>query len=242
MFSRLIKDCGFNILALIFFGVLLYLLLWVNAVGSATVAVFAAVFCALMGNPDRFQIIKFSLTGVEARAREAIQQAEVSQQQFRKLAAMTGQLIVELNASMGRWDRASPADRDARKAELLSTLHSIGLSNNEIDQVSAADKQWVIFDYVRAITAAGFRRLNEIKTPSEVVSAQMEWSTAVAALTGNNNVQTIRTITPHQLRDLLNRFGVLGGEETAFIEDLDYYLRTGKQKRPDVWARRGIDF
>lgn len=100
--GNLIKDWGFSVLTVVFFGVSLYLLLFAKATGSAGVSVVAAVFCALMGSPDRFQSVKFSLSGIETKAREAIQQADVSQQQFQKLAAMTGQLIVELNASMGR--------------------------------------------------------------------------------------------------------------------------------------------
>jgi tRNA uridine 5-carbamoylmethylation protein Kti12 len=191
-----------------------------------------------MGNPDRFQTMKFSLTGIETKAREAIQQAEVSKQQFQKLAAMTGQLIVELSASMGRWDSGRPADRDARKEELLSTLRSIGLSKEELDQVSMADRKWVIVDYVNEITAAGYRHLVERANTDAGRTAIQQWSAGLATLTGNN-IQQIETITADQLRDFLRRFDVLGDDEAALIDDYDYYLRTGKQRRPDVWAQRG---
>jgi hypothetical protein len=76
--SKFITDWGFNALALIFFAVVLYSLIWRKASGNATVAMIAAVFCALMGNPDRFQTMKFSLTGIETSAREVIQQVQVS--------------------------------------------------------------------------------------------------------------------------------------------------------------------
>ena len=55
-----IKDWGFNALALTFFVVGLYSLLWIRPFRNATAALVAAAFCALMGNPDRFQM-KFSL-------------------------------------------------------------------------------------------------------------------------------------------------------------------------------------
>jgi len=55
-----IKDWGFNVLALIFFVVAIYSLVWLQPFRNATAALIAAVFCALMGNPDRLQI-KFSL-------------------------------------------------------------------------------------------------------------------------------------------------------------------------------------
>jgi hypothetical protein len=55
-----IKDWGFNALALTFFVVGVYSLLWTHPFRNATAALIAAAFCALMGNPDRFQM-KFSL-------------------------------------------------------------------------------------------------------------------------------------------------------------------------------------
>jgi hypothetical protein len=55
-----IKDWGFNALALTFFVVGVYSILWTQPFRNATAALIAAAFCALMGNPDRFQM-KFSL-------------------------------------------------------------------------------------------------------------------------------------------------------------------------------------
>src|SRR5215467_7874715 len=58
-----IKDGGFNALALMFFLVGTYSLLWNAPFRNATVALVAAAFCALMGNSDRFKI-KFLLLTV----------------------------------------------------------------------------------------------------------------------------------------------------------------------------------
>jgi len=55
-----IKDWSLNTLALIFFVVGLYSLLWMQPFRNAIAALIAAAFCVLMGNPDRFQI-KISL-------------------------------------------------------------------------------------------------------------------------------------------------------------------------------------
>ena len=63
MVPNSIKDCGFNALALIFFIVAIYLLLWRLPLRNATAALIAAAFCALMGNPDRFQMKISLLTG-----------------------------------------------------------------------------------------------------------------------------------------------------------------------------------
>ena len=58
-----IKDWGFNTLALILFIVGVYSLLWNQPFRNATAALIAAAFCALMGNPDRFQVKFALLTG-----------------------------------------------------------------------------------------------------------------------------------------------------------------------------------
>jgi hypothetical protein len=103
-------DWAFDGLAVLFFCATLYLI-WQNArnikdakAGNTAVAALLAVFCALMGNPDRFQTFKFSFTGIEASARQAIQQVEVTVQALQKMAsafaeasltelAMSGQLL-----------------------------------------------------------------------------------------------------------------------------------------------------
>ena len=88
------KDVLFNVLAFALFVVFIcsaiYAVWFQPAVSGAVVAALlvGAAFCGLMGNPDRFQSMKFSLTGIETKAREIIQQAEVSQHQFEKLGQL----------------------------------------------------------------------------------------------------------------------------------------------------------
>jgi hypothetical protein len=229
--ESLIKDWVFCALAVIFFGASLYLLLFERAAASAGIAVIAAVFCALMGNPDRFQSMKFSLSGVETKAREVIQQAEVSQQQFRKLAAMTGELIVELDASSGRWYSGNPAFRIARKTELLTTLKSLGLTDTELQAVKAADKKWVIIDYIGMII-----QYETAAIPNSESNRQEALRAVVADFTGNGIEQMI-TITPEKLRTSAEKLGVLTDNVQGLITDLDYYLKTGEHRRPEVWAQ-----
>src|SRR5947209_4021586 len=134
----LVKDILFNLFAVIFFLVFvssaIYAVWFQHAVNGTTVAALlvAAAFCALMGNPDRFQSMKFSLTGIETRAREIIQKAEVSQHEFQRLALMTGDLLVDLNAAQGRFSSGTGADRDVRKQHILDALAGIGLSKEDV--------------------------------------------------------------------------------------------------------------
>jgi hypothetical protein len=84
-----------DVFALIFFIVLLRTL-WaakngpkIATTGNAAVAAAVAVFCVLMGNPDRFQKISFSPSGgVVAEARQTIQQVQITLGQLQKLASV----------------------------------------------------------------------------------------------------------------------------------------------------------
>ena len=166
------KDVVFNLFTILFFGSVLYSA-WLQPSWSTVVPVLAGVFCALIGNPDRFASIKFSLSGIEAKAREIIQKVEVSQREFQNIATMVGELFVELNASVGRWDTGSGAERDKRKSRVLDALQSIGLSEQELVRISSIDKPWNIIDYVNGIITRAAKAVpkdlktewNEIVTP-----------------------------------------------------------------------------
>jgi hypothetical protein len=58
-----VKDWAFNTLAMTFFVLGIYSLLWRQPFRNATAALLAAAFCALIGNPDRLQMIFSLLTG-----------------------------------------------------------------------------------------------------------------------------------------------------------------------------------
>jgi hypothetical protein len=74
MDSSKILDWGFNGCALVLFCIVVYLIARKEkALCRATATGLLFVFCALMGNPDRFETFKFSYSGVEATARDVIQ-------------------------------------------------------------------------------------------------------------------------------------------------------------------------
>lgn len=131
--SMLLTDWGFDALSLIFFGVVIYSLLWRKASGNATVAMVAAVFCALMGNPDRFQTMKFSLTGIETSARAAIQQVQVSLQQLQKLAtALAEGSLNDLAFSGSVFTGMSSAEKFRLHDQIIARLRDIGVPQEDI--------------------------------------------------------------------------------------------------------------
>jgi hypothetical protein len=49
------------------------------------------------------------------------------------------------------------------------------------------------------------------------------------------NERPTKLLSPDQCQELLDKFHI----DTAYMEDFRYYVNTGEQRRPKVWARRG---
>jgi hypothetical protein len=219
-------DWIFDGLALIFFLATLYLV-WINAknikdarAGNTVVTALLAVFCALMGNPDRFQTMKFSpLTGIETEARKTIQQAQVTLAQLQKLGSLMGQFMIEKDAALPLG--SEPAKHEALKQSVLDLLKSIDLPNNELSKIAAADRKWIIASYVSDILYSGNSRVppNKINEWAEVYGQYMRGSTDKYA-----------ELTPEKLEELFDNLGILDNHAKSMIEDYRYYLETGTQR------------
>jgi len=219
----------FNILALIFFGVLLRSL-WSSkndpkfaTTGNAAVAAVVAAFCALMGNPDQFQKMSFSLTsGVVVEARQTIQQAQVTLQQLQKLGSLMGQFMIEADAGRSRLgSEPSPAEHETLRRSILDLLKSIKVPDDELSKVATADRKWVIVDYVIGILQSGALRVPPNKTG--------EWSKIYTQYT-QGGVNKYAELTPNKLEELFNQLGILHNHEKSMIDDYRYYLKTGIQR------------
>jgi hypothetical protein len=122
------------LLALVFAAIVVYSITW-NRGNKTAIAVSALlfVFCALMGSPDRFQSMKFSMTGIETTARQAIQQVQITLTQLQKMElafaranlsqlALSGRLLVGM----------STEDKFDIRDEIVGSLKDTGLSSQDI--------------------------------------------------------------------------------------------------------------
>jgi hypothetical protein len=51
-------------------------------------------------------------------------------------------------------------------------------------------------------------------------------------------VFTDRPPTPDECEALLKRFGITSPEKWELLKDYRFYVSTGEQRRPEVWANR----
>jgi hypothetical protein len=108
----------------------------------------AAAISLFFGNLDRIKTLRASGSGFEAETRDVINEAKDTIALLRKLAVVTAGLQVKMLAAEGRLQGpASLLQKDAQKEQLLSDLKIIGLNEEEITKVAAADKAWVMWDY-----------------------------------------------------------------------------------------------
>lgn len=123
------------------------LLIWragSSAVASARalIAVVGAVALVLTRLPDFTQ---FGALGMRAELRQTISDAKDTITLLRKFIVATTSLQVKMLATEAHLpDR--PQDRDDQEQQLLNSLKSIGLTDEEVSQVAAADRNWVKWD------------------------------------------------------------------------------------------------
>ena len=219
---------AFNVLAFLFLAALLYGLLsspaWPGA--SLGIAITAAGLCALIGNLDKFESLKFGLGGVEARMRALIQKAQATIEDVQKVATMFGAIVIETDAASGRYGGGSSIrEKAARKDQILASLSGLGVSDDAIQKVSAADRKWVIVDYVFWIFDQEHPLIKSARKEQKI------WNAFA-------NFQNLERPNADEIERFLMQFGSLDEEIREKIEDYRYYRAHNRHRRPEVWANR----
>jgi hypothetical protein len=187
----------------------------------------AAALCFFFGNTERLDSIKAGLTGFEAKTREAetvLNQAKATVASLQKLAVATASFQVYELAGAGRFGESVGKPKDEQKARLLERLRGI-VTDDQLAEVDGADRKFVIIDYVLlllqpfAVWHAG---------PADPAKDEAY----------RHAVQREPPLTPDECRSLLNEFGLRDDKADELLKDYQYYLDTGKQRRPEVWHNR----
>jgi hypothetical protein len=166
------------------------------------------------------------MSGFEAKTREAqavVDEAKATAASLRELAVATASLEVDMLAAAGNIWVATPAARkDQLKAQLLERLKALGLSDEQLATVDSADREWVMRDYVIAL----LQPINTNTDPAKSAAYEKAFESELA-------------LTPDECAKILERFHIDDEKTKELLTDYRYYYETGKQRRPDVWHRRG---
>lgn len=196
----------------------------------AALAAIPAFLLVISANLDRIESFKASYqsAAIEAKTREltqTIDDAKEAIRQIRELAVITGEALIDLRMN----SHALIADgtdiykeEDEFKARVIEALKKMGLPQETLSVVSQSDRDIVINFYAYAAYRFGRDTLPEDK-----------WKEFDAAY---NSVA--KSLSPDQCQALLERFQVDTARFADYMADFRYYVKTGEQRRPDVWAHR----
>lgn len=224
---------AFNGLSAIFFCITAYLLLsdqeW-SATGRGVVSFLCAFSCALIGNLDRFESVKASLSGIEAKTREierTVDEARVAIREFHALAEMTGSFLIELMAGAGRFGGTPPDLSDDRRSRITDALTKIGLAPDAIKRVNTSDEYWVKIDY-------SFGILGGIRGASAYSDDLKAAATELCQRSGSGHFPP----TPQDFVHMVAGAPSSDPYVNELIEDYKYYADHGEHRRPSVWRDR----
>jgi hypothetical protein len=199
---------------LLFFGIACLvkgaLVLWTDDDGSkATTGLVAGLFLLLASSVDRFEVLKG--WGLEARTKQldkAISEATATLQQLRKIAELSSESIVSLNAKTGRWDSA-PSTQSAYEVvkRVRANLIELGSEDKEIKRIMAPWVKVTTNDQVRAILLE-LRRTMQLGSEHYRLKIQ-SYPQPISA--GDPNYQS--------LVDNLNKFGSFEGSNFGDCND-----------------------
>ena len=176
--------------------------------------------------------MKLSLTGIEAQTREltqTIDDAKEAIRQIRELAVVTAEELIDLRENsnallVGGPGRDEFREQDEFKARILQVLQKMRLPQEQLVAVAQSDKNVIMNFYAYAAYRFGRDAL-----------PQSKWKDIDDAY----NTQAAKgPLSPDQCQALLDSFHIDSAKFAEYMEDYRYYVKTGEQRRPEVWAQR----
>jgi hypothetical protein len=199
-------------------------------IGGIAIAFVSATICALVGNLDKFEFLKASIWGIEAKTRElkdVVDEARVTLKEFHTLSEMIGGLLIELMAGAGRWGGNSSQYDWQRRQRVLDTLAAIGLTEDAVRRLSASDSHWVKIDYSLAI----FGAIDKAKSVSPDLKA------AAKDMLKKWNDEDFRP-TPDDCDVMLKEHKCNESRVLDTVEDFRYFSEHEEHRRLDFWLNR----
>lgn len=192
-------------------------------VGAAGILALMAFACLFMGSIDRIETFKASVSGIEAKTREAqqvIDSAKATVSSLNELAKDIAAIEVDLIAGANRIG-ADSKHKDALKIGLLGKLKALGLDESSVKEVSLADRSYVNFDYAIGV----LQDLNTAYDKDKRAAYTRIFTDGLPP-------------TPDECEVLLKQFGITNPEKWELLKDYRFYVSTGEQRRPEIWANR----
>jgi hypothetical protein len=193
--------------------------------GRASLILVGAFFSGLIANIHRFESLKASLSGFEAKMREAeevIEEAKATVSSLQRLGTAFGCFLVEAVEGAGRYQsHSSQARRVERKLRLVEQLKALDLPADSLDQILRSDQVWISYDY-----------MNGLIHPSGDSSQTKEWQEDLQVFLERNT-----PASPDECAAILRKNKVTDPKRWASLRSYRYYIIYNEHKYfPEVTA------
>jgi hypothetical protein len=145
---------------------------------------------------------------------------------LRKVAALTGSALINLDAQSGTLGGDSANHRDQLREQVLETLRSIGVDEATMKQVGSESRNRDISDYVWGIIShVGNCVLAQTRQSEWMVDVQKGW-------------QQEWPPSPDHIQNSLEKYGVHDDFTTKALDEYRYFLRTDEHRDVQFWHDR----
>jgi hypothetical protein len=185
------------------------------------IAVIACSVGMAFSQLDKMETLIFNSTGFEARMKKVIEEASI--RNLEKFSMTMASCIMDLVSSEGRAGGIRWQYKKQMYDNLVKRLRLLGLTDDQIKEIkenSLWDK-YLLIDHVFMIRE---------KIPKDKYSE----------ITRNIDKQLFKPEifyvgNPEDFRKLFKDNNILTNELEAIIEDLEYFIKNKKIRRPEVW-------
>lgn len=211
----------FDGFAVTFFVVTLALLFMKKPAANAVTSAVLAAFCAVMGSPDRFQSLTFSVTnGIQVVANKAIERVEVKMIQLQRLAATVAvgsfnDLAFSGQVFIGMSTREKFRVHDA----MVDRLHSLGVGDADIKKTQH------LWTYVYCGILEGMILYRAKPSPDALMSEALQ-------LPKDADMDPLPT--PETLRVFVSSKFTKDPEIEEILSEYTNVWTTGRMKNPDL--------
>ena len=196
------------------------------------VCVLASAVAMIAGNIDKLASFSLSETGVRGelfQVHQVVGDATAATAQLRKVAALAGLAITQIEEYQGLIGGSNAAMRDLMTERTFHEMEEIHVDPTVLTDMQSARRNRDIFDYLSALSMRVSQY--DLKAPTSFTWTKDFNTLPVSSRNGKS---------PSDIRALLSRYQVNDAVEDRILGDYEEYITTGRERRPNVWANRDI--
>lgn len=198
--------------------------------------VWAAVLCgAFVIFISKIESIQeLSLGPLRARMKEQIREADATIKQLREISAVSSEATLTNLMAGNFWGGMPFAKRLELHDKIVDSLKQIGASDAQIKRAESDWKKGVSIIYHNKIQEVVEQRKKPSQINSDAPEEAKKAGNEIKELLDFNNWAAP---TPQQIKSTLRKYNINSPEAEAWIEDYEYFLKTGEIRNKEQFIK-----